>query len=52
MKLVRSDLDATLSFSNPFHFYKELRQAVKTAMGTFSVTVTSDNVRTKQIRCL
>ncbi|CAF95350.1 unnamed protein product [Tetraodon nigroviridis] len=41
-ELVRTDVGAKLRFSNPFHFYRELKQAAKPDPATFSVEITSD----------
>lgn len=53
MELVGNGLDATLSFSNPFHFYGALKKAAKPDAAIFRVTITlNEDVRTNQIRCL
>lgn len=50
--LVRKGLELSLSFSNPFHFYRELKEAAKMDSATFSVILSSDVVRTHLIMTL
>lgn len=51
-KLVRNGPDLSLSFSNPFHFYRELKDAAKMDSATFSVTLSSDVVSTHLLMAL
>lgn len=45
VELVRKDAEATLRFSNPFHYYRELKQAVKTDTATFSITINLEDAK-------
>lgn len=50
LALLRKDrLDASLTFRNPFHFYRELQQAQRTGSSSLSVTVTSQDVRGQEV---
>ncbi|KAE8300601.1 hypothetical protein D5F01_LYC00746 [Larimichthys crocea] len=44
VNLNEKDSGATVNFMNPYHHYKELKQASKSALASFTVTVTLDDV--------
>lgn len=49
VNLNEKDSGATVNFMNPYHHYKELKQASKSDQASFTVTVTLDDVSTNKV---